>query len=72
MIRGMKLTINGEPRVLAGRESLSVAALLDDLGMTGKPVAVELNRELVFQRNHADTRLRDGDHVEIVTMVGGG
>lgn len=68
---GMKLTINGEEKQIA-RESASVTELLEELGMAGKPVAVEVNRKLVFKRNHETTQLSDGDKVEIVTMVGGG
>jgi sulfur carrier protein len=67
----MKLTINGESREFQ-RESLTVAALLAEMGLAGRPVAVELNREVVFKRDHAFTLLRDGDRIELVTMVGGG
>lgn len=67
----MKLTINGEPRDLP-REPLSVADLLGELGLRGKPVAVEVNQQLVFKRNHEATTLNDGDKIEVVTMVGGG
>jgi thiamine biosynthesis protein ThiS len=35
-------------------------------------VAVEVNRELVPRRNFEATQLQEGDHVEIVTLVGGG
>lgn len=67
----MKLTINGESRDLP-REAMTVAELLGELGMSGKPVAVEVNKQLVFKRNHPATPLHDGDKIEVVTMVGGG
>ena len=35
-------------------------------------VAVEVNLELVPRRRHAEHVLRDGDRVEVVTLVGGG
>jgi sulfur carrier protein len=35
-------------------------------------VAVELNLDVVPRAKHAETLLRDGDRLEIVTLVGGG
>jgi sulfur carrier protein len=66
----MNLTINGEPRDLP--EPISVAALLEQLDLAGKHVAVEVNRELVPKRDHDTHQLADGDRLEIVTLVGGG
>ena len=66
----MKLRVNGEEREFGAE--LSVAELVEELGLAGKPVAVERNRELVPRANHGTTRLADGDELEIVTLVGGG
>ena len=66
----MHLFINGEEKIFAG--SLSLAALIEQLGMKGDRVAVELNREIVSRPQWSDTLLRDGDHLEIVHFVGGG
>lgn len=66
----MKLTVNGEPQQLPDDES--VRHLVDRLGLGGRAVAVEVNKQLVPRRQHATTRLRDGDAVEVVTLVGGG
>jgi sulfur carrier protein len=33
---------------------------------------VEVNGELVPKKRHAEHQVRDGDRVEIVTLVGGG
>jgi len=67
----MKLTINGEHHEFQPRE-LTVSDLLGELGLRGRPVAVEVNQRLVFKREHASTELKDGDQIEVVTMVGGG
>ncbi len=67
---GMRLIINGEERSFG--ELASVAALVEALGMKGDRVAVELNREIVARSRWAETRLRDGDRLEIVHFVGGG
>ena len=65
----MKITINGEPRT-ASAENLT--ALVEELGMKPDRVAIELNREIVPRDRCAQTRLNDGDELEIVHFVGGG
>jgi thiamine biosynthesis protein ThiS len=66
----MKIQINGEARDF--RDPLSLAALIEQLGMKGDRVAVELNREIVPRPQWDKTNLRDGDRLEIVHFVGGG
>lgn len=65
----MKLTINGESRVVAA-ETLS--ALVEHLGMKPDRVAIELNRDIVPRGRWPQTPLKDGDQLEIVHFVGGG
>lgn len=66
----MELTINGESRTHP--DGLSVADLLARMELNPAIVAVEVNRQLVTRRRHAETTLNDGDVMEIVTLVGGG
>ena len=66
----MLVTVNGEGRMLAS--GTSVAELLDALDVRPDRVAVERNGELVPRREHGETRLVEGDVVEVVTLVGGG
>jgi sulfur carrier protein len=66
----MRILVNDESRDVA--ESCTLAALLEALGLTGKPVAVEVNLELVPRAQHAARVLSAGDRLEIVTLVGGG
>lgn len=66
----LRLTMNGQERVLTG--VLTVADLVAHAGLTPARVAVEVNQELVRRAHYGETRLRDGDQVEIVTLVGGG
>ncbi len=66
----MKIVLNGETKSLP--EPMALDGLLEALELAADRVAVELNRELVRRRDHATTRLADGDVVEIVTLVGGG
>jgi len=65
----MKLIINGQHQKIAADR---VDTLLETLGMAGQAVAVELNKDVVPKRDHATTPLKDGDVLELVTLVGGG
>jgi thiamine biosynthesis protein ThiS len=66
----MKLQINGEPREF--QSSLTLAAMLQTLGLKPDRVAVELNRSIVARERWAETNLKEGDRLEIVQFVGGG
>jgi sulfur carrier protein len=66
----MELTINGESRQFSA--PLSVAALVEVLGFTGKRIAVERNGEIVPRGRHAEVELAADDRIEIVVAVGGG
>jgi sulfur carrier protein len=69
----MKLQINGEERDFSDAPSLfTLAALVESLGIKADRVAVELNRDIVPRDRWAETRLTDGDRLEVVHFVGGG
>jgi sulfur carrier protein len=53
-------------------QGTSIAGLIGELGLSGRPVAVERNREVVPRALHASTLLAAGDCLEVVTFVGGG
>jgi thiamine biosynthesis protein ThiS len=65
----MTVTVNGDSRDLPDGETLR--ALVARFQLTPEKVAIELNRRLVRSEKY-DTKLQDGDEVEIVTFVGGG
>ena len=64
------MVINGETRTVV--QGTTVAALIVELGLGERRVAVERNREVVPRAQHASTELAEGDHLELVTFVGGG
>ena len=66
----MTLIINGENREFSGLQTLT--DLIAELGMKSDRVAVELNRELIRRDRWSETKLCDGDRLEIVHFVGGG
>jgi thiamine biosynthesis protein ThiS len=66
----INVTINGEPGRYA--RGTSLAALIEQLNLTPQRIAVEHNREIVSKARWAETRLEEGDQLEIVHFVGGG
>jgi thiamine biosynthesis protein ThiS len=66
----MELTINGDARSF--EMPLTIAVLLDQLGLKQDRVAVEYNRTLLSRTEWAGTSLAEGDTLEIVQFVGGG
>jgi sulfur carrier protein len=66
----MRATVNGESVELP--DGLTIAALLQHLGVRAERVAVERNGAVVKKVRHAEEKLGQGDVLEIVTFVGGG
>jgi len=66
----MRVVINGENREISS--SLSVAALLQDLGLDARKIALEHNLEIVPRSAYDQTMVADGDRLEIVHFIGGG
>lgn len=63
------ITLNGQT---ATYSSATVALLLAELGLGGKPVVVEHNQVALLPSEHASTPLAEGDQLEIVTLAAGG
>ncbi len=66
----MNVTINGEQQTLAAETSID--RLIEQLGLQGKRLAVEVNLEIVPRSDYGAHVLADGDVVEIVQAIGGG
>ncbi len=66
----MNIILNGEPREVA--PDLTVKQLISELGLANGRLAVEVNLEIVPRSQHADTRLKADDRVEVVHAIGGG
>ena len=66
----MKIRLNGEEReVQAG---IHIPDLIAALGLEGRRVAVELNRDIVRKDGWSEIEIREADEIEIVQFVGGG
>ncbi|WP_369143775.1 sulfur carrier protein ThiS [Streptomyces sp. R44] len=66
----MNVSVNGEPRVLAGPVALD--ALVATLTTAPSGVAAALNETVVPRGEWATTLLGEGDRVEVLTAVQGG
>jgi sulfur carrier protein len=66
----MEIYLNGEPRRV--EPAITVARLLDEIGMTGRRIAVEINRAIVPRSRYTELQIQPGDRVEIVQAIGGG
>jgi sulfur carrier protein len=66
----MTIKVNG--KVMEVEEGTTIELLLRQLNVRKNFTAVSLNREVAKRATYGSTRLRAGDHVEIVHPVGGG
>ncbi|HEX6859227.1 MAG TPA: sulfur carrier protein ThiS [Caulobacteraceae bacterium] len=65
----MLITLNGEERQVGAGD---IGALVAELGLDTRKVAVERNLEIVPKSLYGQTPLAEGDRLEIVTFIGGG
>ena len=69
----MKFQINGEFKTIVdSNEELFLEGLVTQLGYQPQLVVVELNGVIINPKNWPSTKIKNGDCLEIVTIVGGG
>lgn len=66
----MKITVNGNMREVP--EGTTLKSLVELLALKGDRIACERNLDVVPRAKYAETKLAEGDKLEIVTFVGGG
>ena len=66
----VEIIVNGTPRRV--REGSTLAGLIEEMGLGKMACAAEVNRELVRKVERGGRVMREGDVVEVVTLVGGG
>jgi thiamine biosynthesis protein ThiS len=69
-LKVISVFINDVAREL--EQTISVAALIQEMGLAGKRIALERNGEIVPRSQFAQQMLANGDRIEIVVAVGGG
>ena len=67
---GMKIQVNGEDRDVP--DGMTVAGLARHLDVRPDRVAVEVNLQILDRQEFDRRELREGDHVEIISFIGGG
>jgi sulfur carrier protein len=65
----MRISVNGQTHDVSVQ---TLALLLDELGYQTQTVATALNQQFVRGKDRAQTPLREGDAVEIVSPRQGG
>ena len=66
----MKISVNGDTREYG--EHAVVADIVADLDLTGKRIAIELNKEILPFNQYAMQKLQANDRIEVVQAIGGG
>jgi len=66
----MQIIINGESKIVS--ERLTAQQLLQDLGIAGEKLALEINQEIVPRSILSEYVIQPGDNVEIIHAIGGG
>lgn len=66
----MNCIVNGQPRQLP--ENTTIEQLIEHLGLAGSICAAEVDQRIVPKRERSAFVIKDGQRIEIVTLVGGG
>ncbi len=68
----MKLRVNGEERLIQSNKSISLNETMKLLGYSSNTVVVEVNKLIINSEEWKDKYIKNGDKLEIVSIVGGG
>jgi len=69
----MKIKVNGEEKFINNsNKDFTLTEALNQLGYTSNTIIVELNNLIVNNESWQENKVKDGDKLEIVSIVGGG
>ena len=69
----MKIKVNGEERIIElDQENALLSIALNSMGYKNNTIVVELNNLIINSIKWKKVKLKDGDNLEIVSIVGGG
>ena len=68
----MKISINGVERLIQTNKSISLNEAMKLLGYSSNTVVVELNKLIINSEDWKYNYIKNGDKLEIVSIVGGG
>jgi len=66
----MEIFINGSVQQV--NDHINLIDLIAILGITGRRLAIEVNKEIIPRSTYMNYYLKPNDHVEIVHAIGGG
>ena len=69
----MRIKVNGEEKKIElDQENALLSTALNDMGYKPNTIIVELNNLIINSRKWGKVKLKDGDILEVVSIVGGG
>jgi len=69
----MKIKVNGEEKFINNsNKEFTLTEALSELGYNSNTIIVELNNLIVNNESWQKNKVKDGDKLEIVSIVGGG
>ena len=68
----MKIRVNGEEKFIQSNKSISLNETIQLLGYSSNTVVVEVNELIINSEEWEDKYVKNGDKLEIVSIVGGG
>ena len=69
----MKIKVNGEEKKIElDHENALLSTALNLMGYRTNTIVVELNNSIINSMKWRKVKLKDGDNLEIVSIVGGG
>jgi len=69
----MKVKVNGEEKnIVIDQENALLSTVLNLMGYKPNTIVVELNYLIINSIKWGEVKLKDGDNLEIVSIVGGG
>ena len=69
----MKIKVNGEEKKIElDQENALLSTVLNLMGYKPNTIVVELNNLIINSKKWEKVKLKDGDNLEIVSIVGGG
>ena len=68
----MKISINGEEKLIQSNKNISLNETMKLLGYSSNTVVVELNKLIINSEEWENKYIKNGDKLEIVSIVGGG
>jgi len=69
----MKIKVNGEEKIIElDQENALLSIALNSMGYKSNTIVVELNNLIINSKKWKKVKLKEGDNLEIVSIVGGG